>query len=271
MRFTICSEIFKEWQLPKAFAFARQAGFEAMEIAPFTLAPLVTDVDAARRREIREMAADAGIAISGIHWVLAYTQGMHVNHPDATQRGAASDYLAAAVEFCADLGGTHMIFGSPMRRNLEPGVSFEQAAAWTLETFRRATTVAEARGVTICIEPLAPTETNFLQTAAETVAFARRMGSPAFKMMLDVKAMLSESTPLADIVRASKGEFAYFHANDKNLKGPGFGDVDFKPIATVLKEVGYTGHVSVEVFNFDEGPEVIATKSRETLRAAFGE
>ncbi len=271
MRFTICSEIFKEWPLSKAFTYARQAGYEAMEIAPFTLAPLVTDVDAARRRDIRQMAADAGIAISGIHWVLAYTQGMHVNHPDATQRTAASDYLAAAVEFCADLGGTHMIFGSPQRRGIQPGVSPEQAADWTLETFRNATRVAEERNVIICMEPLSPAETNFLITAADAIALAKRMESPAFKIMLDVKAMLSESTPLPDIVRASKGEFAYFHANDKNLKGPGFGEVDFKPIASVLKEVGYTGHVSVEVFNFDEGPEVIAIKSRETLREAFGE
>jgi sugar phosphate isomerase/epimerase len=271
MRFTICSEIFKEWPLPKAFAYAREAGYEAMEIAPFTLAPLVTAVNAERRREIRRMAGDAGIAISGIHWVLAYTEGMHVNHPDAAQRGKARDYLAAAVDFCADLGGTHLIFGSPQRRNIQPGDTFELAADRTLETFRLPTRVAEDRGVTICMEPLSPTETNFLNTAADTIALARRMESPAFKIMLDVKAMLSESTPLPDIVRASKGEFAYFHANDKNLKGPGFGEVDFKPIAEVLREVGYEGHVSVEVFNFDEGPEVIATKSRETLRAAFGE
>ena len=271
MRFTICSEIFKEWPLPRAFAYARQAGYEAMEIAPFTLAKLVTDISAERRREIRQQAADAGIAISGIHWVLAYTDGMHVNHPDAAWRDRARDYLAAAVEFCADIGGTHMIFGSPQRRGILPGVTLEQAKDWTVETFRLPTRVAEERGIIICLEPLSPAETNFLITAADTLALARRMESPAFKIMLDVKAMLSESTPLPDIIRASRGEFAYFHANDRNLKGPGFGEVDFKPIAATLKEVGYNGHVSVEVFNFDEGPEIIATKSRETLRAAFGE
>ena len=63
--------------------------------------------------------------------------------------------------------------------------------------------------------------------------------------------------------------FAYFHANDENLKGPGFGAVDFKPIAQALKDVNYQGVVSVEVFSFDEGPEVIATKSIEYLRKTF--
>ena len=81
--------------------------------------------------------------------------------------------------------------------------------------------------------------------------------------------MCSMGQPIPQIIRESKGNFAYVHANDVNLKGPGFGDVDFRPIAAALKEVGYDGTVSVEVFNYDEGPEVIATKSLEYLQQTF--
>ena len=79
----------------------------------------------------------------------------------------------------------------------------------------------------------------------------------------------SEAKPIPQIIRESWPHFAYFHANDANLKGPGFGEVDFRPIAAALKEVGYDGTVSVEVFKFEEGAEVIATKSIEYLKRVF--
>ena len=81
--------------------------------------------------------------------------------------------------------------------------------------------------------------------------------------------MSSEQKSIPEIIRESWPHFAHFHANDKNLKGPGFGEIDFKPIAGALKSVGYNGFVSVEVFDFAEGPEVIASKSIEYLRGRF--
>ena len=67
----------------------------------------------------------------------------------------------------------------------------------------------------------------------------------------------------------SEGGILNWILGPAGLKGPGFGDVDFKPIAAALREVGYRGYVSVEVFKFEEGPEVIATKSIEYLKRVF--
>ena len=105
--------------------------------------------------------------------------------------------------------------------------------------------------------------------AAEAIEFVKQFNSPAFKIILDVKAMSSEAKPIPQIIRESWPHFAHFHANDKNFKGPGFGDVDFAPIAAALHELGYNGYVSVEVFKFEEGAEAIASKSIEYLKRIF--
>ncbi len=269
MKFAICNEIFGGWKLPDTFAYAARAGYDAVEIAPFTIAKHVTEIGASQRQEIRTLAAGNGLGISGIHWVLAQTEGLHLTHPEAAIRDRTSRYLVELVDFCADLGGGFMVVGSPKQRSLLEGVRKEQAWDWAAAVFRAPVARAGERGVTVCFEPLASAETNFINTAAEAIAFTRPLESPHFKIILDVKAMSSEAKPVPQIIRESWPHFAYFHANDTNLKGPGFGQVDFRPIAAALKETGYRGYVSVEVFDFEEGPEVIASKSIEYLRRVF--
>ena len=269
MKFAICNEIFQGWKLEDTFAYAAKTGYDAVEIAPFTIAKSVTDVSANERQGIRDTAGAAGIAISGIHWVLAQTEGLHLTHPDAAIREKTSRYLCDLVDFCSDLGGRIMVFGSPKQRNILDGVTPRDAWSWAASAFRAPVMRAEGRAVTICLEPLSSAETNFINTAAEAIQFVQQFDSPHFKILLDVKAICAEPKPIPQIIRDSWPHFAYFHANDKNLKGPGFGNVDFKPIAAALKEVGYDGCVSVEVFNFDEGPEAIATGSLDYLRRVF--
>jgi sugar phosphate isomerase/epimerase len=269
MKFAICNEIFQGWKIDDVLAHTARLGYQGVEIAPFTLANSVSDLSPSERQSVRDAAGKHGIEITGIHWVLVKPEGLYINHPDQAIRRRTAEYFIALVDFCADLGGKIMVVGSPKQRNLLPGVSRDQACDWGADCFRSAVHRAEERQVTICFEPLAPSETNFINTAVEAIQFTQRLASPNFKIILDAKAMCSETKPIPQIIRDSWPHFAHFHANDKNLKGPGFGDVDFKPIAAALKQVGYSGFVSVEVFKFDEGAEAIARGSIEYLRTAF--
>lgn len=269
MKFAICNEIFQGWDLERTIPFVARTGYDALEIAPFTVAKNVADISRCKRLEIRSLAERNNLEISGIHWVLVQTEGMHLTHPDSHIRERTARYFNDLVGFCADLGGKFIVVGSPKQRNVAEGVSHEQAWEWATEVFREPVMKAEERGVTICFEPLAPAETNFINTAAEAVRFVQQLHTPHFKIILDVKAMSSEEKPIPQIIRETWPNFAYFHANDKNLKGPGFGEVDFKPIAAALHDVGYKGFVSVEVFDFEEGPERIATESLANLKRDF--
>jgi len=202
----------------------------------------------------------------GLHWLLASPKGLYLNHPDREIRDRTVDYLRSLIQFCADLGGALMVFGSPKQRNVHPALNKTQAWQYAAEGFASLMTEAERCHVTLALEPLAPTETDFINTAAEAVRMIHEIGHPRFRLHLDVKAMCSEAQPVDELIRAHAKDTAHFHANDANLRGPGFGDVDYAPIAKALKGVDYQGFVSVEVFNYDPDPETIAIESLAFLK-----
>lgn len=270
MRYAICNELFQGWDHRRVVDFVADAGYTGLEIAPFTLAEHVDGISAARRRELRAIAGDRGIAITGLHWLLVKPPGLHVCDPDAAVRARTADYLRRLVDLCGDLGGEIMVFGSPNQRKIAPGLSRADATGWAHEVFASCAPTAAARGVTLCLEALPEDLTNFLNTNAEVRGSVAAIGHPNIQMMIDVKSMCAEPIPLPENIRACAGVFRYVHANDRNLKGPGFGDTDYAPVAAALREVGYDGWISVEVFDYAEGPEVIATKSLEYLRRTVG-
>lgn len=267
MKYGICSEIFKDWNdVGRAIDYAKQVGYDGIEIAPFTLAKYVTEIPASTRREIVARAERADLEVLGIHWVLVGPDGMYLTHPKREVRDRTAQYLVDLAHFCGDIGGRIMVFGSPKQRNVMDGVTHAEATGYAVEVFEKALPAFAERGVTLCMEPLATTETNFCSNADETVALIERIGHPNFQLLLDTKAMTDEPLGRPATIRKHAKYLKHYHANDANLEGPGFGDVDFGPIFEALRDVSFTGYASVEVFKFDPGPEAIATRSIEYMK-----
>src|SRR4051794_3530390 len=266
IRLGICNELFEGWDFGRVCQSVKAIGFDGLEIAPFTLAPRITDVPLARRRELRSMVEDAGLATIGLHWLLAKTEGFYLTTPDAAVRAKTADYLVALAEATRDLGGTLMVLGSPKQRDLLPGVSYDQAFDHAVEVLGRAMPKIGGCGVDLCIEPLAPSETDFLNTCDQANAMIERVGHPNFKLHMDVKAQSGEvDATVPDLILRHAAKAGHFHAQDVNLRGPGMGDVDFGPIMKALVDSGYDRWASVEVFDYSPGAEETARQSIECL------
>lgn len=268
VRFAICNETFRELDFPGSCAAAAAHGYQGLEIAPFTLG----DVAALSIKEARRLGSvvrDHGLEMVGFHWLLAKTEGLHLTNPDPVIRGRTLDYSKHLIDLCAAMGGRVMVWGSPGQRSLDPSWSKAAAISRTISFFHRLAPHLEANGVLIAFEFLGPSETNFLNTAGETIALLEEIDSASVRLHLDVKAMASDSIPIPEIVRKALPWTAHFHANDPNLRGPGMGEIDFPPIARALQRGGYDGWVSVEVFDPEMDPDMMASESLRNLRAAF--
>src|SRR5262245_53622022 len=263
MRYAICNETFEGWDHARVCRFVAEVGYTGLEMAPFTLAPRITDVTDDQRRTLRRQAEDAGLIIFGLHWLLEKTEGLQITSPDGAVRRRTADYLVELARCCRDLGGDLMVFGSPAQRRIPTGCSRAQAADYAADTFARAMPGIAECGIKLCLEPLAPAEADFINTCAEAVAILDRISHPSFVLHLDVKAMSSEDAPVPDLIHRHAARTGHFHANDPNKRGPGFGATDFVPIFRALKETRYPGWVSVEVIDYSPGPDTIA---RESIR-----
>jgi sugar phosphate isomerase/epimerase len=226
----------------------------------------VNDISPAVRRNVRELAAAHELEIIGLHWLLAFTEGFYLTSPDPSVQHKTTDYLKQLSQLCADLGGKLMVLGSPQQRNLLPGVTHAQAMQIAADVIGGAAATFAGHGVCLALEPLGPQEGDFLLTAEKGIELARLIDHPNVRLHLDVKAMSSESKPIPDIIRDSRDYLAHFHANDANRRGPGMGEIDFVPIIQTLREIGYDGWVSVEVFDYEPGVETLAGESIRYLR-----
>lgn len=277
MKFAICNETFQEngkhWPIEKIFDYCAEVGYEGVEIAPFTLAESAYDISAERRAEIRAAAEKAGVQIIGLHWLLASPPGLYISTPDDALRQKTEDYLKEICALCADFGGEILVFGSPNQRSIQDGWSSRKTWLRMVDVFKRVADVAAEKGVYLLIEPLNTKETNLVVSMLDGVEVVEAVGNPHFKLHLDVKAMSADlqRTAAETLIAEGNKHLYHLHVNDPNLRGPGFGEVDFVPVFQALDKIGYDRWCSVEVFDYSPDPQTIATKSLEYLKLCQAE
>jgi sugar phosphate isomerase/epimerase len=268
MRFSICNELFEHWEFKEILGFISDIGYDAIEVAPFTLCNSVVEVDRERRKRLREEMNSFGIKCSALHWLLVKPEGLHINHPDPLVRSRTADYLRELISFADDIDCRTMVFGSPRQRSIQ---GMERSQGWKLaqETFGACIGALEDRDVTIGLEPLRRDMTNFVNNAKEAAMFINEMGNDHIKLTLDVYAMTGEEDSPANTIREHGEILVHFHANDDNERGPGTGRSDYRQLKAALEDIGYVGYLSVEVFKYDPDPRTIAQGSLDYLRNLF--
>jgi len=261
VQISLCNEVIATLDFAQQCAFARAVGYDGLEIAPMTLAPEPHLLGAPQRAALRRAATDAGIAITGLHYLLRAPEGLSITSSDAGERARTIDVMRRLCDLAADLGGRILVHGSPDQRKLEQGREAE-GRKFAAECFAAVAGAAETAGVTYCIEPLAREQTGCINTVAEAAALVRQIASPAVRTMVDCSAAgLTEQAPIPDLLREwlPTGLIAHVHLNDPNRRGPGEGALAFAPILRALAESRYGGNASVEPFIYQpDGPACAA-------------
>jgi D-psicose/D-tagatose/L-ribulose 3-epimerase len=261
MRISLCNEVIGELPFERQCELMRKLGYDGVEIAPVTLSEEPHRLSAARRREVRTIATDAGLAITGLHYLMVAPKGLSITAKDAAVRARTFEVMRGLVELAADLGAELMIHGSPAQRQIEAGDEADSRKRG-VEYFAAAAEAAAASGVTYLLEPLARQHTAFVNSVEEAAAIVRSIASPGLRTMIDCSAAgLSEAEPIPELIRKwlPSGLIAHIHFNDPNRRGPGEGTLAFSPIVAALRDARYGGIAAVEPFIYEpDGPTCAA-------------
>lgn len=262
MRIALCNEVLASMPFERQCEYAAKLGYDGLEVAPYTLSDEPHRLGSARIAAARTAAAEAGIAITGLHWLLVKPAGLSITARDDGVRQRTLDVLFALVDQCAALGGRYLVHGSPQQRRIDEGEMHATALARAEECWRAVAERAEKAGVVYCVEALGREQTPIVNTLEEASRVVDAIGSRALRGMLDCSAAgRMETAPLSALVDRwlPAGLIAHVQVNDRNRRGPGQGEDRFAPLFAALVKHGYAGDVAVEPFDYmPDGPAAAA-------------
>jgi sugar phosphate isomerase/epimerase len=116
------------------------------------------------------------------------------------------------------------------------------------------------------MEPLAPHLCNVVNTLAEAVSIVRAVDSPAVQTILDTHNTAGETESAPALLKRYMPFIRHVHLNELDGRRPGAGRYPFQTVFQSLRQLGYRGWISVEVFDFKPDGETVARLSRDYLR-----
>ncbi|MBV4461739.1 sugar phosphate isomerase/epimerase [Pseudomonas sp. SWRI79] len=230
---------------------------DAIDIAPGKYFPepaKATDEDISR---VKGWWSERGIDITGMQALLFGTAGLNVFGAVETQT-ALLKHLGAVCRIGGGLGATRVVFGSPRNRD-RSGLNDQEALDVAIPFFRQLGDIAQAWGVTICLEPNPVCYgANFMTASAETSEVVKQVAHPAIRMQLDTGAItINQEDPQA-ILCDCADLIGHVHASEPDLLPLGDGGTAHGQMAAALLQY-LPGHVvSIEMVATKNEPHLVS-------------
>lgn len=155
-------------------------------------------------------------------------------------------YAEVAFRRAATAGIRTIVFGSSGARSVPDGFEREQARQQFISLLKDMGPVARKYGVTIAIENLQKSETNFINTVGEALAIAREVNDPNIRILADLFHMMRENEGPEVLVEAGNYLVHCHIAELKSRTAPGMEGDNFRPYFSALKKIRYRGGISIE-------------------------
>jgi len=155
-------------------------------------------------------------------------------------------YASVAFQRAEIVGAKIIVFGSSGSRTIPDGFDRAKAKEQFTALCKMLAPIAEKHNITVAIETLNRSETNFLNTLKESDEIVEAVHHPNLKLMCDIYHALKENDPASELIKY-KEHLVHCHIAEKQERTPpGVMGDDFKPYFNALKKINYNGRISLE-------------------------
>ena len=156
------------------------------------------------------------------------------------------DYLHQVGSRAKQMGIRNLILGSGGARRLPDDYDKEEAMHEFIKLAKKMAEVVKQYDVTLILENLNSTETNFINTLKDAAFIVRAVDHPNFRLNADIYHMMKEDESPLEIERA-RGLIIYCEiAEETNRTLPGVMGDNFLPYFQALKKIKYSGPILIE-------------------------
>jgi sugar phosphate isomerase/epimerase len=238
-------------------AWARAAGFTAIECE------IAHPDDPSVRRIVQTGLDRHGMRISGIRTGISYAlEGLCLSSSQPEIVAAATERLIAINRFCALHPGCLNLIGM-MQGRIDSPEAYPGARSQIIKALKSICRSAEDLGVTVSLEAVNHLLINYHNTLASVAEIISEVNSPSLGLLADTFHMNIEEKSMTEPLLKYGSLINHFHVADSNRWAPGRGHIDFAAVFATLKQIGYTGWITVES---DPKPDY-ATMARESYAA----
>lgn len=245
------------------FEKLKAEGFSGLEIAPTRLVP-ARPYEPDNRRSAASIASEIrsvwGLDICSMQSVWYGLSERIFGSED--ERNFLLCYTRSAIDFAAEIGAPHIVFGCPKNRVIEHEGQYPIGVRF----FSDCAAYAEQKGVVIGVEANpALYGTNYLNTTAEALELVRLIDSPSLRLNLDLGTIIANHERVESVVAAIP------YVSHVQISEPALVKIARRPehseLARLLNAEGYEGWVSLEMKNLGLTD---LFGSLEAVAAAFG-
>ena len=155
-------------------------------------------------------------------------------------------YVEKVFQRCKTAGVNRIIWGSGGSRRVPDGFDHAKAKEQFISIAKKIAAKASQYNVTLAIENLNSTETNFITTVEEALDIVKKVDHKNLGLCVDIYHMLKEGESPSSILKA-KNYIIYCEVAEKEGRTPpGVQGDDFRPYFTALKQIGYHDKISIE-------------------------